>query len=204
MMCISLQNCGKWRRFISLRDIAAVTLARSAFIRLACEEDLMVGCRHVLLCVCLIVLLLTAPAPLQAGPDTRSPELQKSDAIALVRTTFVRLNDANLTADYAMLRATAAPDFQARFSERELKNLFSGMRAKRIDLTRLAALDPIIETARFHTGQHILQLIGYVDTSPIRTRFGFSFESFDGVWRLYGMTLDFEAKPHAPSGTPAT
>lgn len=161
----------------------------------------MASCRYVLFRACIMLLILGGPTQLRAGSVTPPPEIQKTEAIALVRTTFVRLNDANLTANYAVLRATGAPDFQARFSEHELQDLFAGMRARRIDLTRLAALDPMVETARFHTGQRILQLFGYVDTSPVRTRFRFSFQKFEGAWKLYGMALDFDAKPHMSSSS---
>lgn len=159
------------------------------------------GWRHALLCACLVLGVAVGMASAHAdGPA----ELSRSDAAALVRATFVRLNDANQTADYAMLRATAAPGFQKRFDERELTNLFAGMREKRIDLAGAVALEPMIETARFHTGQNVLQLVGFVPTRPVRTRFGFSFQKRDGVWKLYGLMLDFEAAPKTSGSAPST
>lgn len=148
-----------------------------------------------LLSACFVLGLAAWAAPLCADTDRPPVTISRSDAVALVRATFVRLNDANLTADYAMLRATGAPDFQKRFGEPELMTLFAGMRAKRIDLTSALALEPVIDTARYHTGQNVLQLAGFVPTSPLRTRFGFSYQRLDSVWKLYGLTLDFEAAP---------
>lgn len=152
---------------------------------------------------CLVVPLCLGAMSLHAAAAD-VPGLARSEALALVRATFIRLNDANQTSDYGVLRAMAAPDFQQRFTAQKLEKLFAGMRAKKIDLSRALTLDPVIETARFHTGQHILQFAGYLPTVPVKTRFGFSYQKSDGVWRLYGLTLDFDGPPALPRAEPST
>lgn len=137
-------------------------------------------------------------SPLSAQVDAHPIFPRRSEAAALVRSTFATLNDANLTANYSVLRATAAPDFQARFSADELQSLFQDMRDKHVDLSAALALDLEIEGARFHTGQKILQLRGVVNTKPALMRFGFSYQSIGGKWKLYGLTLDFEASTVKP------
>ncbi len=137
------------------------------------------------------VLLVMSAAGAVAVKADGLPITKRAEAVALVRATLLRLNDANLTADYKLLRATGAPDFQARFSEAELSALFSSMRAKGIDLTRFAALEPAIEAARYHTGQNVLQISGTLNAGSVETRFVFSYQNLDNGWKLYGLNLDF-------------
>lgn len=145
------------------------------------------GWRHIQLCMCLLSMATAAHSSRADPPDS----LSKIEALALVRTALVRLNDANQADSYAMLRKTAAPDFQRRFTEQELATLFAGMRAKDIDLSRVIGLEPAIEVSRYHTGQGVLQLGGVIDSKPMKTRFNFSFQRHDGSWKLYGLGLDF-------------
>jgi hypothetical protein len=135
--------------------------------------------------------LRAEPADQSAEPADQTPALEQSEAIALVRATFVRLNDANLTNQYVMLRATGAPDFQKRFSEAELAALFAEMRLRHVDFSRIIALDPVIRSARFYTAQGILELMGSVPLGSIEARFGFRYQRLGGVWKLYGLSLDF-------------
>lgn len=155
-----------------------------------------------------LAYLLTLMVPLCLGAVSLraadAPGLARSEALALVRATFIRLNDANQTSDYGVLRATASPEFQERFTAQKLEALFAGMRAKKVDLSQALALDPVIETARYHTGQHILRFAGYLPTTPVKTRFGFSYQKSEGVWRLYGLTLDFDPPLPGPKAEPST
>jgi hypothetical protein len=132
------------------------------------------------------------PSPIVQADEPR-PALNRSEALALVRSTFLRLNDANLTGDYRILGATASPEFRSRFSDADLQMLFAGMRAKKIDLTSAIVREPVIEKARFHTRQHLLQLIGYVPTGPIQTRFEFTYMRSESDWMLFGLSLNFGA-----------
>ncbi|WP_072390569.1 hypothetical protein [Hyphomicrobium sp. CS1GBMeth3] len=141
----------------------------------------------------LVAVGLLSSAQAQSPPV----ELKRADAVALVMSTFVRLNDANMSANYSVLRSTSAPDFQTRFSERNLELMFEGMRIRRIDLSKVVSLQPAIVSARFHTDQKILQLIGFVETRPIQTKFAFSYTNYKGSWLLYGLAIDFEAVPQS-------
>lgn len=130
--------------------------------------------------------------------------LRRAQAISLIRSTLATLNDANLTGNYSILRAKSAPAFQTVFTVEKLEQMFEGMRAKRVDLTRAIALDPEIAQARFHTVQKVLQFTGVFRTLPVETRFAFSYQNVGGVWKLYGISLDFEpAKPIRASADPA-
>ena len=133
-----------------------------------------------------------SPATLLAQVDTNPSMPKRPEATALIRSTLVTLNDANLTANYAVLRSRSAPDFQARFSRQYLTSFFKGMRDRGIDLSAAMSRDPMIERARFHTGRKVLQVAGTLDMAPVPLRFIFSYQSIEGRWRIYGLALDFD------------
>lgn len=145
-----------------------------------------------------VLMVFAHLSQLSAQVDADPAIPRGPEAAALIRSTLVTLNDANLTENYSVLRAMAAPDFQARFSVEQLVLLFRGMRARHIDLSGALTLEPVIEGARFHTGQKILQVHGVVHTKPVQLRFGFSYQSIAGKWKLYGLTLDFEVRSREP------
>ncbi len=153
-----------------------------------------------------LVLCLTGlPATLLAQVDDNPIMPKRLEATALIRSTLVTLNDANLTANYAVLRSLSAPDFQARFSSEYLASFFQGMRGKGIDLSTALLQEPVIERARFHTGQKVLQVGGTLDMTPVPLRFIFSYQSIDGRWRIYGLALDFDGEAQEPKSlTPSS
>ena len=55
-------------------------------------------------------------------------------ALYLVRSTLLTLNDANLSGNYSVLRDLAAPDFQARNTAADLAQTFSDLRRRNFDL----------------------------------------------------------------------
>lgn len=124
--------------------------------------------------------------------DERPEFPRRQEANALVRATIATLNDANLTGNYAVLRAKSAPAFQDVFTTEKLEDMFKGMREKRVDLSRALAADPEIAGARFHTGKKVLQFTGLIRTLPIETQFVFSYQKVDGAWKLYALDLNFE------------
>lgn len=128
--------------------------------------------------------------------------LSRSEAVALVRTTFMRLNDANQTAKYEILRDLSAPAFQHRFKISDLNRLFAGFREKRIDLSNALTTDPDVKSAQYLPSQDLLKLTGQLATGAVLSRFQLTFQLSDGHWKLYGIALDFDRA--SPSETKRT
>jgi hypothetical protein len=153
-----------------------------------------------------VLFALTSAAGLvRANAGATSVSVPTSnEAIALIHSTLMTLNDANATGNYSVLRERGAPDFQARFSADVLAALFKVLREKKVDLSVTALLQPVIEDAVFAKAQNIVQFYGIVPTRPAQLRFGFSYQIVGGQWKLYGLNLDFDAPGGSRRTLPAT
>ena len=63
-------------------------------------------------------------------------------ALYLIRSTLLSLNDANRTGNYTVLRDLAAPDFQARNTAADLAQVFGDLRHRNFDLFSVALAAP--------------------------------------------------------------
>jgi hypothetical protein len=155
--------------------------------------------------IALLLALLSVAGPARAEPAAGGVRVPTSrEAIALIHSTLMTLDDANATGNYSVLRARGAPDFQSRFSIEVLGDLFKVLREKKVDLSVTALLEPVIEDAVFAKAQNIVQFYGIVPTSPAQLRFGFSYQIVDGQWKLYGLNLDFDTRGGTRRALPAT
>ena len=133
-------------------------------------------------------------------------------ALYLVRSTLLTLNDANLSGNYSVLRDLAAPDFQARNTAADLGQTFSDLRRRNFDLYGAALLAPRFTVVPALDQSGMLHLTGYIPTRPQQINFDLVFQVVGNQWRLYGISIATpEAAPAQPqvqtpparSGTPA-
>ena len=59
-------------------------------------------------------------------------------ALYLIRSTLLTLNDANRTGNYTVLRDLASPDFQAKNSAADLSEIFTDLRRRHFDQVVMA------------------------------------------------------------------
>src|SRR5262249_39590129 len=74
-----------------------------------------------------------APAPPRPAAQQQTMPVSIEQALYLVRSTLLTLNDANLSGNYTVLRDLAAPDFQARNTAADLGQTFSDLRRRNFD-----------------------------------------------------------------------
>src|SRR3954452_1029282 len=82
-----------------------------------------------------------APRPAPPAPQKLMP-VSIEQAIYLIRSTLLTLNDANRTGNYTVLRDLAAPSFQTRNSAADLGVIFADLRRRRFDLFSVALMAP--------------------------------------------------------------
>jgi hypothetical protein len=145
------------------------------------------------------------PAP-QAPAS--APTLQKQNlpvsveqALYLIRSTLLTLNDANRSGNYTVLRDLAAPDFQARNTAADLGQSFSDLRRRNFDLYGAALLAPQLTAAPALDQNGMLRLTGYIPTRPMQINFDLLFQVVGGQWRLFGISI---ATPGASPQVPPT
>jgi len=135
----------------------------------------------------------TAPHPHPQPNALRM--ISAEQALYLIRSSLLTLNDANRTGNYTVLRDLATPAFQARNSAADLALTFSDLRRRNFDLYAVATEAPQL-TAPPAVNEHgLLVLAGYFATRPKQIRFELVYQVVDNHWRLHSISV---ATPDAP------
>jgi hypothetical protein len=141
------------------------------------------------------------PAPAPPAPAAQQPSLPVSieQALYLIRSTLLTLNDANHSGNYTVMRDLAAPDFQAHNTAADLSQIFSDLRRRNFDLYGAALLPPQLTAVPALDQKGMLRLTGYVPTRPLQINFDLLFQVVSNQWRLYGISIATpEAAPTQP------
>ena len=120
-------------------------------------------------------------------------------ALYLIRSTLLTLNDANRSGNYTVLRDLAAPDFQTRNTAADLGQTFFDLRRRNFDLYAAALLAPQLTVAPTLDQSGMLHLAGYVPTRPQQINFDLIFQVVGNQWRLFGISI---ATPEAGPAQP--
>ena len=147
------------------------------------------------LIVALLLALLPASARLEDKPPAAPQQTANTlpvgleQALYLIRSTLLTLNDANRSGNYTVLRDLAAPDFQTKNTAAELGAVFADLRRSKIDLFPVALLGPQLSTAPYLDPSKMLRLTGYFPTRPLQINFDLSYQAVSGQWRLYSIAV---------------
>jgi hypothetical protein len=142
-----------------------------------------------------------APAPKQAEPQKPAPAQKPQapvtlqQALYLIRSILLTLNDANRSGNYTVLRDLAAPGFQAKNSAADLGQIFADLRSRHVDLFAVALMAPQLTAAPAVEGHGLLRLTGYFPTQPLRIAFDLLFQDVDHSWRLFGISVQTQPAP---------
>ncbi len=137
-------------------------------------------------------------APLKGLPPLPDPQ----GILRLVRSTLIALNDANLSGDYAVLHALAAPSLQHDVSTAKLAASFKTFRAQKIDIAAIAVLTPAFIKPPTVDKDGFLRVAGIFPSRPLQLRFSIAYQLVDGSWRMAGLAAD--AEPVEAGVQPAT
>lgn len=152
----------------------------------------------------LLVTASTVAAIAQPAPAARQqtlqprPPLSIEQALYLIRSTLLTLNDANRSGNYTVLRDLASPAFQAKNSAADLAQSFADLRRRNFDLFAVAIAAPRLAAPPALDSNGMLRLAGFFPTRPLQIRFDLLYQAVDGKWRLFGISV---ATPEAPPPT---
>jgi hypothetical protein len=132
----------------------------------------------------------------QAQQQQPSMPVSTEQALYLIRSALLTLNDANHSGNYTVLRDLAAPDFQARNTAADLSQSFSDLRRRNFDLYGAALLSPQLTVLPALDQKGVLHLAGYFPTRPQQINFDLLFQNVANQWRLFGISI---ATPEAPT-----
>ena len=132
-------------------------------------------------------LLFAPPSFAQKAPTMEVQE-------ALIKTSLITFNDANVTGNYAVLHAKLSKPFRDQFPPEKLKETFKPFAT--IDFDIIAAKPPIpAETAKVDDDGRLM-LRGYFDTQPSRVSYDLAFIMSEGEWKLIKLNVNVR-KPGA-------
>src|SRR5579875_1339606 len=77
------------------------------------------------------------PAP-KAAPQLQNLPVSLQQALYLIRSALLTLNDANRSGNYSVLHDLAAPNFQAKNTPADLARIFTDLRERHVDLFEAA------------------------------------------------------------------
>jgi hypothetical protein len=125
--------------------------------------------------------------PAEPKPAEQKLPVSLEQALYLIRSTLLTLNDANRTGNYTVLRELASPDFQAKNSAADLGVIFSDLRNRKVDLFAVALMAPQLTTPPHLEPNGMLRLTGVFPTRPLQISFDLLFQNVGGQWRLFGI-----------------
>jgi hypothetical protein len=109
---------------------------------------------------------------------------------ALVKASLLSFNDANVTGNYAVFHAKLSKPFRDQFPPEKLAEIFKEFRDKRIDFDIIVAKKPIITEEPKISGNGVLSIKGYFDTTPTRVNYDLAFVRSEGEWKLIKVDVD--------------
>ena len=108
---------------------------------------------------------------------------------ALVKTTLLTFNDANVTGNYEVFHAKLSKPFREQFSVERLARRFQEFSKKHVDFDIIAALKPSYDPAPKVDDDGKLLVKGYFPTEPLQVYFSLEFIPSDGEWKLIGINV---------------
>lgn len=126
-----------------------------------------------------VVLLLVAAT---AGAQTKVPGERPLEA--LVKSTLLSFNDANVTGNYSVFHAKLSKPFRQKFTVEKLTETFKEFGEKNIDIDVVSAMKPTYHPAPVVDSEGKLSVKGFFPTDPTRVNFELEFIPSDGEWKL--------------------
>jgi hypothetical protein len=138
--------------------------------------------------------------PAQGHAAPRPAPIDRNGVLILIRSTLMALDHANRTGNYTVLRDLSAPGFQATNNPARLGEIFSNLRAQKLDLSGVAVLEPQLGLLPQIEANGLMRLAGFFPSVPLQVNFEMMFAPVEGQWRLFGISVGLgQSGPAAPS-----
>lgn len=121
----------------------------------------------------------------QSAAPAPAPALPYGDALILVRSALIALQQAADTDDYDVLQRLGSASFQQANPPTRLREMFAPLRA--YNLASVLVLDPRFTELPHLTPQHMLAMAGAFDIQGKSLRFTLIYQPEGGRWRLFGI-----------------
>lgn len=119
---------------------------------------------------------------------------------ALIKSTLMTFNDANITGNYDVLHAKLSKPFRDQFSPARLKEAFKVFSDNHIDFKIVVAKTPIPRQEPAVNDNGVLSLYGHFDTTPSNVFYELEFIMSDGEWKP--IRIDVNVRKPDAAGKP--
>jgi hypothetical protein len=143
-----------------------------------------------------LLRLMAAFVLVLAAPGAEAQNKVPSDRVleALVKSSLLSLNDANVTGNYAVLHAKLSKPFREQFPPEKLKATFREFQTRNADFDIIAAMPPAYDPRPAVDEDGKLVVKGSFPTEPSRLRFELEFIPSDGEWKLIRIYVKVDPK----------
>ena len=133
----------------------------------------------------LLCLITATPAWSAKIPSDNEQEI-------LIRTTLMTFNDANLTGNYAVLRAKASREFQDQLTLDDIAKAFKKFRDLAVNIESIVADEIASYEDATIDKSGILSLVGAFKDDEKRVRYKLSFVQNKGRWKLLAIDVKYK------------
>ena len=143
-----------------------------------------------------VLRLVTAFLLLLGASAAQAQNRVPSDRVleALVKSSLLSLNDANVTGNYAVLHAKLSKPFREQFPPEKLKATFKEFSQGNADFDIIAAMPPTYDPKPVVDEDGKLVVKGSFPTEPSRLLFELEFIPSDGEWKLIRIQVKLGSK----------
>lgn len=145
--------------------------------------------------------LSVSAAKAQTSPPARLA-VDGGKLAIMIRRTLHAFNHANLTNNYTVFHALAAPGFRRVNSPAQLSKTFAKLRARTPDITGLLGLQPKLSRYPARDKQGRLHLMGQIASKTQTLAFRLVYAPTKRGFALFAITVSYKAVP-APSNVAA-
>ena len=133
-----------------------------------------------------IIRLVTAFVLMLGASAVQAQNKVPSDRAleALIKSSLLTLNDANVTGNYSVLHAKLSKPFREQFSPEKLKETFKEFSQGNADFDIIAVMKPAYVPPPMVDSDGKLVVKGGFPTEPSRLLFELEFIPSDGEWKL--------------------
>jgi len=114
---------------------------------------------------------------------------------ALVKTTLLTFNDANVTGNYAVFHAKLSKPFREQFPVERLARTFGDFNKRHLDFDIIAAMKPAYDPPPRVDEEGKLLVKCSFPTEPLRVYFDLYFIPSDGEWKLIRINVKVDSPP---------
>ena len=144
---------------------------------------------------------LPNPAQVVAPAAQPAPVLPFPQAMILIRSSLLALQQADETGDYDVLYGLGAKSFQQANPPQKLSQTFAAMRPYNIN--SVLVLEPEFTQVPVLDKDGLLIMAGYFNGDGYRINFQLAYQPENDHWKLFGISAGVQPVPPAAPAAPA-